>query len=104
MAAFIQIPKTMSSPADPNAPSFLTNLPPDIRNAVYEVIFKRDRPLLIHNPEAYHAIEPSRITMDPEYYDWQMRRYDNAFEADVGRDSEFQYGLHAGIQILGSCR
>jgi hypothetical protein len=49
----IQIPKTVSSPADPSAPSFLSTLPPEIRNPIYEVLFKRDGEVLLHDAKAY---------------------------------------------------
>jgi hypothetical protein len=49
------IPKTISAPADPNAPSFLTTLQPEIRMRVYEVLFKRDERVLVHNAAAYHT-------------------------------------------------
>jgi hypothetical protein len=50
----MQIPKTVSSPADPDEPSLLTTLPPEIRNIVYEYLFQRDEPILIHNTDAFH--------------------------------------------------
>jgi hypothetical protein len=49
----IQIPKVISSLADPSAPSFLRALLPEIRNRVYEALFKRDRPVLLHDAKIY---------------------------------------------------
>jgi hypothetical protein len=34
-----------SSPTNPDAPSFLTSLPPEIRNRIYELLFIHDEPL-----------------------------------------------------------
>jgi hypothetical protein len=105
MAAFIQIPKTMSSPADPDTPSFLTNLPAEIRNAVYEVLFKRDEPVLLHNAEAYHTIEPPRdIYAAPYTRPDFMKDFHTTFEAEIGRDEEFRHNLANSMPLLRSCR
>ncbi|KAF3002597.1 hypothetical protein E8E13_008470 [Curvularia kusanoi] len=45
--AVIEITQAMSEPADPDAPSFLTTLPAEIRNAVYEILFRRCKPIEI---------------------------------------------------------
>jgi hypothetical protein len=60
------IPKTISAPADPNPPSFLTTLQPEIRTCVYEVLFKNDEPVLVHNAAAYHTEAPTAS----EYHDY----------------------------------
>jgi hypothetical protein len=36
-----------SSPTNPDAPSFLTSLPPEIRNRIYELLFVHDEPLSV---------------------------------------------------------
>jgi hypothetical protein len=58
MRPYIRIPKTDSNPAEPNSPSFLATLPPELRNRVYEVLFRRNEPVLVHNTSVYHAREP----------------------------------------------
>ncbi|KAI4920975.1 hypothetical protein J4E85_009090 [Alternaria conjuncta] len=49
----IEIPKTTSGPADPRAPSILTTLPPEIRNRIYEYLFKRDGPIVLDEGQAH---------------------------------------------------
>ncbi|KAI4644652.1 uncharacterized protein J4E79_011089 [Alternaria viburni] len=49
----IEIPKTTSGPADPHASSILTTLPPEIRNRIYEYLFKRDRPVIVDDGQAH---------------------------------------------------
>jgi len=49
----IEIPKTTSGPADPRAPSILTTLPPEIRNRIYEYLFKRDGPIVLDDGQAH---------------------------------------------------
>lgn len=51
--AFVKIGKVVSGPADPSAPSILTTLAPEIRNNIYGHLFKRDKPVLLHDPVAY---------------------------------------------------
>jgi len=48
------LPARASSPTDPSAVSFLTKLPPEIRNYVYEILFKRRDRVLLHNADAFH--------------------------------------------------
>ncbi|KAH8723202.1 hypothetical protein GQ44DRAFT_728881 [Phaeosphaeriaceae sp. PMI808] len=73
------IPKTRSLPADQNKQSFLTGLLPEIRVLVYEVLFKRDDPVLVYNAEAY----------------------DSNPEIPV---AEFVHYFHLGLPLLLSCR
>lgn len=42
MAQHNQIPKGVSRPIDPGAPSLLTSLPPEVQYAIYDVLFTRD--------------------------------------------------------------
>lgn len=48
----IAIPRTVSIPADANAPSLLTTLPPELRNRIYEILFKSDDPVMVHDIKA----------------------------------------------------
>jgi hypothetical protein len=45
------IPKTVSRPINPDEPSFLTSLPPEGRNRIYDVLFKREEPVLLYSPQ-----------------------------------------------------
>jgi hypothetical protein len=58
------IPKTTSGPANPNQPSFLMTLPPEIRNRIYELLFKRDEPVLLHDGEAYRGSLREKLRED----------------------------------------
>lgn len=95
----------MSSSADPSEPSFLATLPAELRNAVYEILFKRDEPVLVHNVAAYLAKEPK---MDPietiEDFADSMREFEERYEEDIGKDSEFAHTLGYGLSLLRFCR
>jgi len=105
MDAFIQIPKTMSTPADPSAPSPLTSLPPEMRNAVYEVLFKRDELVLIHNAEAYHSKPPDRSECaDDKDFQPALAAFDRCYDSEIGYDTEFYHGFGLGIPLILACR
>ncbi|KAF9692003.1 hypothetical protein EKO04_010137 [Ascochyta lentis] len=105
MAKPNQIPKTTSSPADASAPSFLTTIPPEVRNAIYAVLFKRDKPVLLHNAKAYLPKRPKRSdhTNDvtyPRCLEW----YNEVFEQLLENGREFKLGFGCGLSVLLSCR
>ncbi|KAI4610709.1 hypothetical protein J4E83_008323 [Alternaria metachromatica] len=52
----IEIPKTKSAAADPSARSFLTTIPPEIRNRIYECLFKRDGPVILDDGQVHRAL------------------------------------------------
>jgi hypothetical protein len=105
MASFMQIPKTTSSPENPSAPSFLTSLSPEIRNAIYEILFLRDESVLVHNAQSYHATEPERDYFnDPDMFEAEIQHFEHTFEDDIGGDVDFSYGFHLGVPFLRSCR
>jgi hypothetical protein len=62
----IQIPKVTSRPAFANKPSFLTSLQPELRNQVYEILFKRENPILIYDRDAVLRAreEAAQFTVD----------------------------------------
>jgi hypothetical protein len=100
MECFIQIPKTASNPIDPGVPSFLTILPAEIRNSVYEILFKRDEPVLLHNTEAYHEKCPQEFHMTA----YEFKYFHETFESEIGQDEEFRHNLQEGLSLLRSCR
>jgi hypothetical protein len=52
------IPRTVSRPSNPEEPSFITSLPPEIRNRIYDVLFKRDVPVMLYaDPDAFRMQE-----------------------------------------------
>jgi hypothetical protein len=100
----IEIPRTVSAPMDPDAPSLLTTLSADIRLLIFEVLFRRDGPFLLHNADAYHAEEP-----DVDDYGWEEigaanKEYDDLYCSEIGQDSDFTHAYDMGIAVLLSCR
>jgi hypothetical protein len=71
-----------STPPWPGAPSFL-DLPAEIRNAVYELLFKRGRRVYMPNIHAYHTKMPR-----PDYYP-DDSEYDYEFEEDYEDTTHF---------------
>jgi hypothetical protein len=103
MAAIIQILKACPAPADPSAPSFLTTLPPEIRNTVYEVLLKRDEPVLVHDADACHATEPTRDQFSNlETFRGFLRRFNEAYEVDIECSAEFCHELELALPLLRS--
>ncbi|KAL6708820.1 hypothetical protein ACN47E_002227 [Coniothyrium glycines] len=100
----MQIVNGPSHPIDPEAPSFLTTLPPEVRNIVYKILFHRGD-VLIHNTGAYHAEEPSRADYaEEEEFHWRMSRYYDHVENEIGADCEFNHKFHLGLPLLRTCR
>ncbi|KAH6642901.1 hypothetical protein C7974DRAFT_351893 [Boeremia exigua] len=100
-----KIPKTTSSPADPNEPSFLTTLPPEVRNAIYEALFKRDDPVLLHDADACYPRypDPASYMADDDHME-QLEFYDEEIDENLESDHEFNHGLGGGLPLLLSCR
>jgi hypothetical protein len=105
MRPYIRIPKTDSKPAEPNSPSFLTTLPPELRNRIYEVLFRRNEPVLVHNASVYHAREPDRNAYTQfDDYCTAVEDFDEIYDVETGGDSEFRHDFHLGLLLLQSCR
>jgi hypothetical protein len=105
MDSFIQIPKTISSPEDPSAPSFLTSLSPEIRNAVYEILFLWDEPVLVHNAPDYYPIEPDEDwCRNRGHFEDEMWEFEQACDEAIGGDIEFSYDFHLALPLFRSCR
>jgi hypothetical protein len=73
----IQIPNVFSSPTDPAKLSFLTTFPPEIRNVIYEFLYKRNDPVLL-TKFLLHNDDDSSV--------------------------EFRHGFGAALLFLLSCR
>jgi hypothetical protein len=102
----IQIPKTVSSPADPSAPSFLSTLPPEIRNPIYEVLFKRDGEVLLHDAKAYREGLRQALGIEGacEYPGCGGDVNHNVdVESDAG-DQGYRHGFEKYIALLRTCR
>jgi hypothetical protein len=99
------IPKTTSGPANPDQPSFLTTLPPEIRNHIYELLLKRDEPVLLHDGKAYRESLYEKLREDAQEED--EKEYCEEPEFDVEqyvKDDEFHHGFGESIGLLLSCR
>ncbi|CAN9315448.1 unnamed protein product [Alternaria sp. RS040] len=97
----MQIPKQVSSPADPKEPSFL-NLPAEIRNRIYEFLFTRDEPVLLHNAKAYHAVPP-KDSHDPNWRDL-IAAFDDAYDNEIKQGQFFLHDLQTVTPALVVCR
>jgi hypothetical protein len=105
MDAPIQIPKTLSSPANPNEPSLLTSLPPELRNTIYELLLKRDESVMLHNAEAYYPELSKRSSYRSEsHYNSDMARFDTAFDKCIGAASEVTHGFQETLSLFLVCR
>jgi hypothetical protein len=104
MARHNQITKGVSRPIDPGAPSLLTSVPPEVRNAIYDVLFTRDQ-VLVHNTKAYHAEEPDRTDYlnDGSYVD-ALDMFHQVYEAELDANVEFRDGLSSSLPLLRTCR
>jgi hypothetical protein len=99
----MQIPKRMSSPANPSKPWFLDR-PAEIRNAIYEFLFKREDPVLHHNAKAYH-IEPPHDKYK-QYHDYnlsELEGFDDEYEKEIGQDQFFIHGFQLVTPFLLTC-
>lgn len=100
----MQIPKQSSRPADPCEPSFLDR-PGEIRNLIYEQLFKRAEPILLHNTDAHHAVEPERRFGDTDERFYALTaKFNSEFESRIGADDEFTDDFHLGLPLLLVCR
>jgi hypothetical protein len=101
----IQIPKSVSSPADALAPSLLTTLPPEIRNMVYEALYHQDVHVLLHDRAAYRKqVADSLITLNHAHC---CDSTSSSTNSDVERhmhDEEFDHGYSKSISLLQTCR
>jgi hypothetical protein len=93
----IEITQSTSQPADPDTPSFLTTLPAEIRNAVYAILFKRDKPIEILD-KAYQREYPSWID-DGDISDEEAAELEAA--SCIMRKT---HDFGQGINLLRTCR
>jgi hypothetical protein len=91
---------------DPDAPSLITTLSVDIRLLIFEVLFKRDGPFLLHNADFYHAHEPEvkKMYSDQRNADRTIKAFHNQYFDELGGDHEFVHAYDMGIAVLLSCR
>lgn len=83
----------MSHPADTRAHSFLSTFPPEIRNTLYKMLFRRSEPVVLHDSEACHPMCP--------------RRFDDGGDYNPASEDEIQIFRHhfgQSLSILRCCR
>ena len=116
----IPIPRIVSSPIDPQAPSLLTTLPPEIRNTVYELFFHRGKPVLLHDGKGYRERLLRKLVGLPDP-DWDSGSSasgagDEEEEVDFEqlareinlelhtKDDKFRHGFATCATLLRTCR
>jgi hypothetical protein len=95
------IRKGTSQPQDTNEPSFLTTLPPEIRNAIYECLYLHTGPVNI--VDAHEYTKPSTAVQDDDddhfdNHDADDDGYGNLDERVKAHDS------HIPVSFLRTCR
>ncbi|EDU47680.1 hypothetical protein PtrSN002B_003116 [Pyrenophora tritici-repentis] len=116
--AAMEIPKMMSGPTNPSVSSLLATLSPEIRNYVYEHLFKLHQPVLLHDREAYrHSLVAAhgsnlhiRIAhqqnaiadLSAEEIE-SIKAHTNDIEHLV-QEEDFRHGFGEGIALLRSCK
>ena len=106
----IQFPDHVSRPADVSKPSFLTKLPAEIRNMVYDVLYHRDEPVLLHDGTAYreqlfHSLQDAQgIYENVEGEGIGLRRLPAHNVENYVRDDEFDHGYAGCMSLLRTCR
>jgi hypothetical protein len=100
----MEIPRTTSLPIDPSRPSIL-DFPAELRILIYEFLFKRDGPLLLHNREAFYRKPEPLKEEDGFLLEDEDESSQDVPEEDVPEeDAKFRHGLGAGINLIATCR
>ena len=122
-ATVVEPMQVTSHPADPTKPSFL-ELPAEMRNSIYELLFKNDTPVFLHNADAFFPRAPDLDDYDDDggprclcescQYEGisHYERDRSAWVAAMKNDAEdlkfleakFAQGLSDGLSVLRSCR
>ena len=122
-ATIVQPMQVTSHPADPSRPSVL-ELPAEIRNAIYELLFENDGFVFLHNADAFFPRAPDLDDYDDDggprclcescQYEGisHYERDRSAWAAAMNKDAEdlkfleakWAHGLSDGLSILRSCR
>jgi hypothetical protein len=93
-----QIPKTVSSPANPSAPSILRALPPELRNRIYDVLFHCKKPVVLQDAIAHRArcfeVMPWRDIDSGELNDFEPQT----------EEEQIRHNLAQSMALLQTCR
>ena len=95
------IRKGTSQPQDPDAPSFLTTLPPELRNTIYESTYLQDKPIVI--------VDALEYTRWPAWECGEGDEYDSNDDGfgPLDQDKELQltaYNYSYPVELLRTCR
>ncbi|KAF2132551.1 hypothetical protein P153DRAFT_354055 [Dothidotthia symphoricarpi CBS 119687] len=109
-ARSIPIARTMSSPADPGAPSLITTIPPELRNNIYDLLFKYNSHVLLHDVKEYRArivYLATEVYTDDEDDEFQQKvelrkELEETGVEHLAEDEDFHHDLN--ISLLLSCR
>lgn len=117
MYQFLTLCLGPSFPRDTDAPSFLTTLPAELRLEIYEILFLRDKPVLIKpRPSWFHNtkfLDPSEVCSDVPSDEFQYDEWSEV--SSVAQDDEDSCpspeklsrtpsGVDSAFGLLGSCR
>ena len=116
----ISIPRTASSPIDPQAPSLLTTFPPELRNRIYELLFHRGKPVRLHDGKGYRERLLRTLVglPDPNWDSGDSASGADDEEEEVNleqlacginlelhtKDDEFRHGFATCVTLLRTCR
>ncbi|KAJ8113272.1 hypothetical protein OPT61_g4569 [Boeremia exigua] len=105
MAKPMAIPETVAGPANPSEPSFVTTLPAEIRLAIYEILFKSEKMIMLHNVDAYFPIYPGNQRLDDDTTpSTRNTTYDDNVAECLQNARHFTSGLGDRLPLLLSCR
>jgi hypothetical protein len=74
---------------------------------IYEMLFQRDEPVLLHDVDTFHALKPKADRCSyygHDYYTGAMDQFYTDYEEEIGTDQNVRYGLGKSIALLLSCR
>jgi hypothetical protein len=89
----ISIPKTVSSPADPSTPLYLTTLPPEIRNRIIEELFRREHGVFLIRSTKKELEQIEKDTGPNPHPDL----------ASLTRDERYQHSFGESVAFLRAC-
>jgi hypothetical protein len=106
------IPKTISQPIDASERSFLTTFPAEIRNRIYELLFTKDVPVLLHDGKTYRENLLIDLARDGERYSYEdvgddldLEELAKEFDVELHvQDHGFRHHFTGCVSLLQACR
>jgi hypothetical protein len=103
----IHIQKGVSQPTNHDSPSFLTTLPPEIRNEVYRWLLVREEPIIYDGCRSDNERNPSfdRDYQFDRYYDYdEMESSRNLSQEELTILRQPSHDIGSCVPLLRSCR